>query len=92
MQTSFKSAGRPVPASSSAAPQGHPATSNEKHVSHLAAAARHSVARYGNTRHWAVRDPAGELVCVAVYLRGAREAAARLDASFTDVSKEGSRS
>lgn len=92
MQTSFKSAGRPVPASSSAAPQGHPATSNASHVTHLPAAACHSVARYGNTRHWAVRDPAGELVCVAVYLRGAREAAARLDASFTDVSKEGSRS
>jgi hypothetical protein len=88
MQTSFKSAGRPVPASSSAAPQGHPATSNRNHGSDLASPARHSVARYGNTRHWAVRDPAGELV----YLRGAREAAARLDASFTDVSKEGSRS
>jgi hypothetical protein len=92
MQTSFKSAGRPVPASSSAAPQGHPATWNPQHAADLLPAARHSVARYGNTRHWAVRDPAGELVCVAVYLRGAREAATRLDASSTTGSREGSRS
>lgn len=92
MQTSFKSAGRPVPASSSAAPQGHPALSNPHHGSDLPPAARHSVARYGKTRHWAVRDPAGELVCVAVYLRGAREAAARLDAAVTNVRNAGSRS
>ncbi len=92
MQTSFKSAGRPVPASSSAAPQGHPAPSNVARCATFPAAARHSVARYGNTRHWAVRDPGGELVCVAVYLRGAREAAARLDASSTTGSREGSRS
>lgn len=29
-------------------------------------------------RHWEVRDPAGELVCLTVYRRGAREVVRRL--------------
>lgn len=34
------------------------------------------VRRYG--RHWEVRDPAGEVVCVTVYRRGATEVVRRL--------------
>jgi len=30
------------------------------------------------TRWWEVRDPAGELVCLTVYRRGAREVVRRL--------------
>lgn len=29
-------------------------------------------------RHWEVRDPAGELVCLTVYKRGANEVARRM--------------
>jgi hypothetical protein len=32
------------------------------------------------TRWWEVRDPAGELVCLTVYRRGAREVVRRLRA------------
>jgi hypothetical protein len=32
------------------------------------------------TRWWEVRDPAGELVCLTVYRRGAREVVRRLSA------------
>ena len=35
-----------------------------------------TVERYG--RFWAVRDEHGELVCVCVYLRGAREVIRRM--------------
>jgi hypothetical protein len=35
---------------------------------------------YGNSRYWQVVDPAGDLVCVAVYKRGAREVVRRLAA------------
>ena len=38
-----------------------------------------SIAKYG--RHWAIYDPAGNLVCLCVYRKGAREVAARLDAA-----------
>jgi hypothetical protein len=31
-----------------------------------------------DTRWWEVRDPAGELVCLTVYRRGAREVVRRL--------------
>ena len=34
------------------------------------------VRRYG--RHWEVRDPAGEIVCLTVYRRGAAEVVRRL--------------
>lgn len=34
------------------------------------------VRRYG--RHWEVRDPAGKLVCLTVYRRGAAEVIRRL--------------
>ncbi len=30
-------------------------------------------------RHWEVRDPAGDLVCLTVYKRGAQEVVRRLD-------------
>jgi hypothetical protein len=33
------------------------------------------------TRWWKVLDPAGELVCLTVYRRGAREVARRLNAA-----------
>lgn len=33
-----------------------------------------------DTRWWEVRDPAGELVCLTVYRRGAREVVRRLAA------------
>ena len=33
-----------------------------------------------DTRWWKVLDPAGELVCLTVYRRGAREVARRLNA------------
>lgn len=35
---------------------------------------------YGNSRYWQVTDPAGELVCIAVYKRGGREVMRRLAA------------
>jgi hypothetical protein len=31
------------------------------------------IARYGNTRYWAVLDADGSLICVCVYKRGALE-------------------
>jgi hypothetical protein len=36
------------------------------------------------TRWWKVLDPAGELVCLTVYRRGAREVARRLNAAEKD--------
>lgn len=33
------------------------------------------------TRWWKVRDPAGELVCLTVFRRGARKVARRLNAA-----------
>jgi len=39
------------------------------------------VERCGTTRFWAVRDPAGTLVCVCVDTRGATAVAALLQAS-----------
>jgi hypothetical protein len=38
------------------------------------------VARYGNTRYWAVIDTDGTLVCLCVYKRGALEVLRRLRA------------
>ena len=38
------------------------------------------VRRYG--RHWEVRDPAGEVVCLTVYRRGAAEVVRRLKHSL----------
>ncbi|MCP5521300.1 MAG: hypothetical protein H7A46_07105 [Verrucomicrobiales bacterium] len=38
----------------------------------------HTLAKYGHSRFWAVLDPAGELVCVCVYKRGAQEVIRRL--------------
>jgi hypothetical protein len=35
-------------------------------------------AKKKDTRWWEVRDPAGELVCLTVYRRGAREVVRRL--------------
>jgi len=37
-----------------------------------------TVSRYGRTRFWAVTDPAGELVCVCVYKKGAQAVASHL--------------
>lgn len=38
----------------------------------------YTVAKRKDTRWWEVRDPAGELVCLTVYRRGAREVVRRL--------------
>jgi hypothetical protein len=38
------------------------------------------IERYGNTRHWAVRDRDGSLICLCVYKRGAMEVLRRLQA------------
>jgi hypothetical protein len=37
-----------------------------------------TVTKHGHSRFWAVHDPAGELVCICVYKRGAVEVARRL--------------
>ncbi|MCL4179400.1 MAG: hypothetical protein KJ072_16860 [Verrucomicrobia bacterium] len=37
-----------------------------------------TVGRHKRTRFWAVRDAAGELICLCVYKRGALEVARRL--------------
>ena len=39
----------------------------------------HAFAKKKDTRWWEVRDPAGELACLTVYRRGAREVVRRLD-------------
>ncbi len=40
------------------------------------------VTRHGHSRFWAVHDPAGELVCVCVYKRGAVEVIRRLESAL----------
>ena len=40
----------------------------------------YTVRKREHTRWWEVRDPAGELVCLTVYRRGAREVVRRLSA------------
>ncbi len=42
-----------------------------------------TVSKHGRTRFWAVRDGAGELICVCVYKRGALEVARRLGAGIS---------
>ena len=42
--------------------------------------ASYTVRKREYTRWWEVRDPAGELVCLTVYRRGAREVVRRLSA------------
>lgn len=44
----------------------------------------YTVSRYKQTRHWAVVDPVGVLVCVALYKKGANEATKRLNAARKD--------
>lgn len=44
------------------------------------------VRRYG--RHWEVRDPAGEVICLTVYRRGAVEIVRRLKLSHGKVNPE----
>ncbi|HEU4556462.1 MAG TPA: hypothetical protein VFS20_01390 [Longimicrobium sp.] len=39
----------------------------------------HTIIRQKHSRWWEVRDPAGELVCLTVYRRDAREVVRRLD-------------
>lgn len=41
----------------------------------------YTVQKREQTRWWEVRDPAGELVCLTVYRRGAREVVRRLSGS-----------
>jgi hypothetical protein len=41
----------------------------------------YTIERYRGTRHWAVYDPAGALVCLVVYKRGAGEVVRRLRTS-----------
>jgi hypothetical protein len=38
----------------------------------------YTIAKRKNARWWEVRDPAGELVCLTVYRRGAKEVVRRL--------------
>ena len=40
--------------------------------------AGYTIRKYEGTRFWQVLDPAGELVCLTVYRRGARELVRRL--------------
>ena len=42
-----------------------------------------AVTKHGHSRFWAVRDPAGELVCICLYKRGAVEVARRLSLAAT---------
>jgi hypothetical protein len=44
---------------------------------------RFTITRHRHSRYWAVHDPAGELVCVCVYKRGAVEVARRLSVADT---------
>ena len=37
-----------------------------------------TIRKHGRSRFWAVHDAAGDLICVCVYKRGAREVARRL--------------
>jgi len=48
------------------------------------AAAAYTYQKRDRTRWWEVRDPAGELVCLTVYRRGAREVVRRLSAVGSD--------
>lgn len=68
MSTSKKTAGGRVVASSSA-------------PTNATTGAGYRLSRYGHSRHWAVHDPAGSLVCLAVYRRGAEELIRRLQAA-----------
>jgi hypothetical protein len=43
--------------------------------------------RYQKTRHWALYDGAGELICLTVYRRGAEEVRRRLTRSTTFTTK-----
>jgi hypothetical protein len=40
------------------------------------------IARYGNTRYWAVIDADGTLVCLCVYRKGALEVVRRMQQAF----------
>lgn len=40
----------------------------------------YTVQKWGKSRYWQVLDPQGELVCLTVYRRGAREVVRRLSA------------
>jgi hypothetical protein len=40
--------------------------------------AQYAIIKQTKSRWWEVRDPAGELVCLTVYRRGAREVVRRL--------------
>ena len=40
--------------------------------------AGYTIRKYEGTRFWEVLDPAGELVCLTVYRRGAQEVVLRL--------------
>lgn len=55
----------------------------EKQATHAMAEANtgYTVEKREDTRWWKVLDPAGELVCLTVYRRGAREVARRLNAA-----------
>jgi len=44
----------------------------------------YTVEKRERTRWWKVLDPAGELVCLTVYRRGAREVARRLNSAEND--------
>jgi hypothetical protein len=44
----------------------------------------YAVSRYKGSRHWAIRDPSGSLVCVALYKKGAQEVARRLNAAVRE--------
>jgi cytochrome b len=58
------------------------ATVRETTVSYPAAnPAVYAITRYKNSRHWAIHDPNGALVCVALYKKGASEVARRLNAT-----------
>lgn len=52
---------------------------------HAPVPAAYTYQKRAYTRWWEVRDPAGELVCLTVYRRGAMEVVGRLSSGLRDV-------
>jgi hypothetical protein len=50
--------------------------------------ALYTVSRYKHSRHWAIHDPDGALVCVALYKKGATEVVRRLSEIYSAERKD----
>jgi len=55
-------------------------TQQQDHSTTTAQQTGYRIGRYKGHRYWAVVDPAGALVCLTVYKRGAEEVVRRLQA------------